>query len=235
MTYREPHDFRAETAQFLHDEMHDGAQPPHSAAQVPHNPAQFPEVIDGELCEGAPYSSSQLAGELGIAESTFRTRWLPWLEKVAPIELLRTDEGYTELARSLALEFRVVPSKKASREKWVGEAKQRYSGEFSPAGLVGPGVCEELGSALALVKQQGSQIQLSADAQLAQLQALITQQSQVQADFDEAEIQAMRARGMNRGAQRFQIETEAEDSAYYQLRRMRSQAGQQARPDQQGS
>jgi hypothetical protein len=34
-----------------------------------------------------------LAGELAIAESTLRTRWLPWLERVAPVELLKTVGG----------------------------------------------------------------------------------------------------------------------------------------------
>ncbi len=187
--------------------------------------AQFPEVIDGELCEGAPYSGAQLAGELALAESTLRTRWLPWLERVAPVELLKTEAGYTDLARSLALEFKQVPRKKAAREKWAAEAKQRYSREFSPDGLVGPGVCGELGSALALVRQQGSQMQRVGTANLEQLKALITQQGQVQADFDAAEVAAIRARGLNRGLQRFQIEAEAEDSAYFELRRLRSQAG----------
>jgi hypothetical protein len=196
------------------------------SAQEPHTSAQFPAVIEGELCEGAPYTSAELAGELAIAESTLRTRWLPWLERVAPVELLKTTEGYTDLARSLALEFKQVPSKKAAREKWAAEAKQRYSREFSPDGLVGPGVCGELGSALALVKQQGSQIQLSATADFERLKALITQQGRVQADFDAAEVAAMQAQGMNRGVQRFQIEAEAEDSTYFQLRRLRSQAGQ---------
>ncbi|MEA5449677.1 hypothetical protein VB780_13915 [Leptolyngbya sp. CCNP1308] len=185
-------------------------------------------MIEGELCEGAPYSGAQLAGELAIAESTIRTRWLPWLERVAPVELLKTDAGYTDLARSLALEFKQVPSKKAAREKWVAEAKQRYSREFSPDGLVGPGVCGELGSALALVRKQGSQMQQAGTTDLERLKALINQQGQVQADFDEAEVAAMRARGLNRGVQRFQIETDAEDSTYFELRRMRSQVGNSA-------
>jgi hypothetical protein len=207
MQYTKTHDWRAH-----------GAQEPHASAQ-------FPAVIEGELCEGAPYTSAELASEIAIAESTLRTRWLPWLERVAPVELLKTTEGYTDLARSLALEFKQVPSKKAAREKWAAEAKQRYSREFSPDGLVGPGVCVELGSALALVKQQGSQIQLSATAGFEQLKDLISQQGRVQADFDSAEVAALRARGLNRGVQRFQIEAEAEDSAYFELRRLRSQAG----------
>jgi hypothetical protein len=57
------------------------------------------------------------------------------------------------------------------------------------------------------------------------LKDLISQQGRVQADFDSAEVAALRARGLNRGVQRFQIEAEAEDSAYFELRRLRSQAG----------
>jgi hypothetical protein len=73
--------------------------------------AQFPELIEGALCEAAPDSGAQLAGEMAIAESTLRTRWLTWLERVAPMELMRTAAGDTDLARSLALEFKQVPSK----------------------------------------------------------------------------------------------------------------------------
>jgi len=207
MQHPQPHDWRT------------------SSAQTPHRGAQLTEVIEGELCEGAPYSGGQLAEELEIAESTLRTRWLPWLERVAPVELLKTEAGYTDLARSLALEFKQVPSKKAAREKWAAEAKQRYSQEFSPDGLVGPGVCGELGSALALVRQQGSQMQQAGTADLERIKALIAQQGQVQADFNEAEVAAMRARGLSQGLQRFQIEAEAEDSTYYELRWLRSQAG----------
>ena len=207
MQHTQPHDWRT------------------SSAQAPHRGAQLTEVIEGELCEGAPYGGGQLAGELAIAESTLRTRWLPWLERVAPVELLKTEAGYTDLARSLALEFKQLPSKKAAREKWAAEAKQRYSREFSPNGLVGPGVCGELGSALALVRQQGSQMQQAGTADLERIKALIAQPGQVQTDFDAAEVAAMRARGLSRGLQRFQIEAEAEDSTYYELRWLRSQAG----------
>ena len=172
---------------------------------------------------GAPYSSHQLADELAVAESTFRTRWLGWLARVAPLELLKTDEGYTELACSLALEFKQLPSKKAAREQWVSEAKRRYSGEFAPSGLIAEGLPGDLGSALALVRQQGTQMQTAADGHLAQLQALIVEQGQIEAEFDAAEVEAIRAKGMQRGVQRFQLEAQAEDDAYYQLRKLRSQ------------
>ncbi|MDB9529923.1 hypothetical protein PN498_28310 [Oscillatoria sp. CS-180] len=195
-----------------------------TVAQEAHTVAHIPELIEGELIEGAPYAGKQLAAELTIGESTFRTRWLPWLQKVAPVELLKTDEGYTELARSLALEFKQVPSKKAQRDRWVSEAKERYSREFMPGGVTPEGVSEELGGALALLRDQGGKLQTAADEQLQQLQALIESQSQVEAEFDAAEVESMRAAGMKRGVTRFQIETEAEDTAYYQLRKARSQA-----------
>jgi hypothetical protein len=167
-----------------------------------------------------------LADELEIGESTFRTRWLDWLLKVAPIELLKTDDGYTELARSLALEFKQVPSKKANRDRWVTEAKARYSREFMPDGITPAGVSEELGGALALLRDQGSKLQTAADEQLAELQALIESQSQVEDEFDQAEIASMKAAGAKRGVMRFQIEAEQEDAAYYQLRKVRAAARQ---------
>lgn len=219
MTDRFTHDWSAKDVHPPHVSAHTSAQEAHSFL---HEDAQI-EAVEAEIIEGAPYSGHQLTDELAVAESTFRTRWMSWLERVAPIELLKTDEGYTELARSLALEFKQVPSRKAARERWVSEAKHRYSGEFSPDGLIAEGLPGDLGSTLALVRQQGSQIQSAADAQLAQLQALITEQVQVEAEFDAAEIEAIRARGMKRGVQRFQIEAEAEDDAYYQLRKLRSQ------------
>lgn len=193
------------------------AQIPHTAAQPPH------DVVEAEWLEDAPYRGAQLAAELGVAESTLRTRWLPWLERVAPIEMLKTVDGYTDLARSLALEFKQVPNKKPHRERWVAAAKQRYSGEFSPDGLLEEGLPGQLGSALALTRRQGQDIQRAADAQLAHLQALIDAQAQVEAEFDTAEVAAMRAAGAKRGIMRFQIEAEEEDAAYYQLRKLRSQ------------
>lgn len=206
-----------------HIETHDSRAP---GALGSRTPAHIPDLIEGELVEGAPYSGKQLAAELKIGESTFRTRWLPWLQKVAPIELLKTDEGYTELSRSLALEFKQVPSRKASRDRWVTEAKQRYSREFMPSGITPEGVSEELGGALALLRSQGSGIQAAANDQLQTLMALIHSQAQVEAEFDQADVEAMRARGTMRGVTRFQIETDAEDSAYFQLRKARSSAQQ---------
>jgi hypothetical protein len=82
------------------------AQPAQLAAQSGAQPAH---ILEGEIVEedgspssighGAPYTSQELAQELGVAESTVRTRWLPWIQKVAPVELLADGRGYTELAR----------------------------------------------------------------------------------------------------------------------------------------
>ena len=208
MTIIHEHDLSAENCT---DAAHTGAHSVHIEILIDHP---------------APYTSYELAGELAIAESTLRTRWLPWLQKVAPIELLVDNSGYTELARSLFSEFSQLPKKKADRERWVSTAKERYSREFMPSGVMPDGVSDELGGALALLRNQGNAMQTAADDQLQKLQQLIESQAQVEAEFDEAEIAAMRAAGMKRGVTRFQIEAEAEDTAYFSLRKARSQARQ---------
>ena len=206
-----------------------GANDCAAAVQAPHSAAQFNrDVIQGELVEppmithSAPYTSQELADSLGIADSTLRTRWLPWLQKAAPIELLVDAQGYTELARSLLNDFAQIPSKKADRQQWVKTAKDRYRSEFMP--VMPDGVSDQLGGALSLLLDQGSQLQSSAALQLAEIQALIASQAAVEAEFDQAEIAAMRAAGANRGVTRFQIETQAEDTVYYQLRKAKTQA-----------
>ncbi|NER78973.1 MAG: hypothetical protein F6K42_05220 [Leptolyngbya sp. SIO1D8] len=197
------------------------AQNPHTAAQ-----SVQVEILPEAIAHPAPYSSRELALDLGVAESTLRTRWLPWINRVAPTELLVTDAGYTELARTLFSDFATVSSKKKDREQWVVDAKQRYSREFMPHGVTPEGISDELGGALALLRNQGNALQTEADAQILELRALIEEQSQVEAEFDDAEIEAMRAAGMKRGAMRYQIESEAEEQAYYGLKKLRSQARQ---------
>lgn len=231
--------FGAEPCTPVQDAAQDFAHSAHLDAQADVQPAH---IVEAEIVEAgprtgishpAPYSSQELADELGVAESTVRTRWLPWIQKVAPVELLVDEGGHTELARSLLTEFSQIPSKKTAREQWVREAKQRYSQEFLPGGITPEGISEELGGALALLRHQGNAMQTAADAQLLELQALIEQQAMVEAEFDEAEVAAMRANGMKRGVVRFQIEAEAEDNAYYQLRKARSAARQQPPPPSQ--
>ncbi|MGB3493871.1 MAG: hypothetical protein WBA57_14170 [Elainellaceae cyanobacterium] len=228
----QPHRFRTEDRTDAHDTAPFSAQTAQASAQEIAPSAQLDaQIFEGELVEentgishGAPYSSRELAEELGIADSTLRTRWLPWLRRVAPVELLLEGKEYTELARSLLTEFAQVPSKKTERERWVTDAKRRYSREFMPGGVTPEGVPEELGGALALLRHQNNTIQSSASAQFADIKQLITRQATVEAEFDSAEIEAMRASGMKRGVRRFQIETEEEDSTYYQLRKLRSEA-----------
>ena len=200
-------ELRTDTAQSMHGDVH----------------VVEAELVEPGITHSAPYTSHELAGLLRIGESTLRTRWLPWLQKVAPIELLVTDAGYTDLARSLAQEFSELPKKKTDRERWVSTAKERYSREFLPNGVTPEGVSDELGGALALLRNQGSDLQTAADDQFQQLQQLIESQAQVEAEFDDAEIAAMKATGMKRGVMRFKIESEAEDTAYYGLRKARSQ------------
>jgi hypothetical protein len=199
--------------------------------QLPHNAVPIePNVIQGELVElaaighAAPYTSHELAASLGIADSTLRTRWLPWLQKATPVELLVNEQGYTELAWSLLQDFAQIPSKKGDRQRWVQAAKDRYRSELLPGGVMPAGVPDELGGALALLLDQGGKLQSSVDLELADIQALIQSQANVEAEFDQAEIAAMRAVGTNRGVTRFKIEAQAEDVVYYQLRKAKAEA-----------
>ena len=68
MQYTNPHDSRTPSAQAAH-----------TAAHQPHIAAHQVEYVEGDLVEGAPYLGKELAEELGIADSTLRNRWLPWL------------------------------------------------------------------------------------------------------------------------------------------------------------
>ena len=206
-------------------EVHTEHTSPHTSAHV----IEVEVLEESRIHHGEPFTVEELAHELNIASSTLRTRWFPWLLKVAPLELLRTDAGYTQLARSLFWSLASVNKSRKAREQWVSDAKAQYSREFMPNGVTPSGVSSELGGALALLRNQGNDMQSAADAQLLQLQQLIESQAQVEAEFDEAEIAAMRAAGAKRGVMRFQIEAEEEDAAYYQLRKLKTQARKQSK------
>lgn len=60
-----------------HIHLHDFCTP---GAQQAHTAAHLTECVEAELVEGAPYSGKEMADELEISESTFKTLWLPWLQ-----------------------------------------------------------------------------------------------------------------------------------------------------------
>lgn len=169
---------------------------------------------------GAHYSAKQLATEFGTSSSNIRTRWFPWLEKVAPTRLLKTDQGYTELARTLFSEFRSINT--SDRDDWVTDAKSRYSHEWSSAGVIeGELVPEEVGNVLALRQTQTTALEHSVAEQLANLEDMIDQVNMAEVNLSETELRAATARGQNRAIVLHQAELQAELQTTNMLRERR--------------
>ncbi|MBE9068855.1 hypothetical protein IQ260_19610 [Leptolyngbya cf. ectocarpi LEGE 11479] len=189
---------------------------------------QFPHTVEMHSphtsraveCTGAHYSAKQLADELDTKDSTLRTRWFPWLSKVAPEPLLKTKEGYTELARTLFLEFKDVAT--AERPAWVTDAKRRYSHEWESVGVIeGELMPESVGGALATLSNQHTSAELAIQQDLSDLEAFIDDINQAEANFSEAELATFRAAGTKRGIARFKIETQTEIDTVNLLRKKR--------------
>lgn len=93
---------------------------------------------------GAPYSAQQIAqrhADLKVKEVTVRTRWFPWLEKVAPLALLKDKKGYTELAAEMFDDFaQKVKREGMDSKEWVADAKARFSQEWGNVGIIEGGV-----------------------------------------------------------------------------------------------
>ncbi|MGD1858178.1 MAG: hypothetical protein ACFB2W_28410 [Leptolyngbyaceae cyanobacterium] len=148
---------------------------------------------------GAHYTAKQLAGEFGIASATLRTRWFPWLIKVAPEQLLKTNDGYTELARTLFSELKNIGSNE--RNAWVSDARHRYAPEWESAGVI--------------------EAELAIQQDLNDLDAFIADVRQAETNFSEAELASFRTAGAKRGIARFKIETQTELEVYNRLQQQR--------------
>jgi hypothetical protein len=199
----------------------------HSA---PHDPPHTPRTPERT---GAPYSAQKIAerhSDLKVKEVTIRTRWFPWLLKVAPEPLLKMKRGYTDLAMEMFDDFaQKVKRDGMKSEDWVEDAKARYAHEWSSVGVIdGELMPDEVGGALALLQTQGSSLQEQFQAEMEDLQSFVDQLNDVDADFSDAELQMFRAQGAMRGVKRFKIETQAELGTYNKLRqqRMKGQGGQ---------
>ena len=73
------------------------------------------------------FTASALADENEIASVTLRTRWFPWIGKVAPEAVLKQHGRYTALARALFACYRVeVADGAAEAAVWVEATKQVY-------------------------------------------------------------------------------------------------------------
>ena len=175
-----------------------------------------------QIAVQAPYTSVQLAGMLGVSEATIRNRWFVWIAKVAPEPLLREGKGYSELARSLFVEFSQIP--KNSRERWAEEARARYSQEWSNAGVIdAEWMPDEVGNALAVIDSNNRSLSSLLEQELQSLDLFLEQVDGVEADFSEAELQSFRLTGAKRAVQRFKVETQAELETLNQLRQKRIQ------------
>ena len=175
---------------------------PHMAAQSAHT---------------AFYSSADLAQELGVGESTVRTRWFDWIAQVAPTSTLKESRGYTELARTLFHEFAGV--EKRDRAQWVTEAKTRYAHEWETVGVVeGELMPESVGGALSTIQTSNSDAALALAEEMEAALNFGNQLGEVEAEFSEAELEAMRLRGARRGIMQFKVEAQAAADTYNQLR-----------------
>ena len=169
---------------------------------------------------GAYYTAKQLAEEFETASSTLRTRWMPWLEKVAPGQLLKTEDGYTELARALFSEFKDVDV--SERQAWVVDAKHRYAQEWQSAGVIEAELMpEEVGGVLATISSQNTSSEIALQQDLADLDQFIDSLNQAEASFSEAEVARFRLNGAQRGVARFKIEAQAEAEVYNKLQQKR--------------
>lgn len=200
---------------------------PHSEAHSEAHTSRTPERT------GPPYSAQQIAqrhSDLKVKEVTVRTRWFPWLEKVAPLPLLKEKKGYTELAAEMFDDFaQKVKREGMKSEDWVIAAKARFSQEWGNVGVIeGELMPDEVGGALATLQTQGSHLQQQFQAELADLQGFVDQLNEVEEDFSEAELQMFKAKGAMRGVKRFKIETQSELEVLHELRqqRMNGQGGQ---------
>ena len=155
------------------------------------------------------HSAQSIAQAHNVSDSTVRNRWFDWLKKVAPESLLKTKQGYTDLARSLFDEFAQV--EKCDRNAWVTEAKARYSHEWASAGVIeGELMPEAVGDVLALSQTQTANIELAVAQQLQGLEQLIDQVNAAENNLSAAELKAAVARGQQRAVMLYQAELQAE-------------------------
>ncbi|MGJ3253833.1 MAG: hypothetical protein ACFE0J_22270 [Elainellaceae cyanobacterium] len=173
---------------------------------------------------GAHYSAQDIADEhpdIQPSEVTVRTRWFAYIKQVAPDGLLKDKDGFTELARSLFDDFiQQVKREGQNPKEWVKATKTRYSHEWESAGVIDAELMpDEVGGALATLRQSGSSLQQQISDELDQLQQFAQQIQDVEDDFSEAEIELFKAKGAMRGVKRFRIETQSELEVYSQLKR----------------
>ena len=169
---------------------------------------------------GGHHTAQSIAQAHNVSDSTVRNRWFGWLAKVAPESLLKTRQGYTDLARTLFGEFADV--KTCDRNQWVIDAKARYAHEWATAGVIeGELMPEEVGNVLALRQTQTNELELSVAQQLQSLESLIDQATTAESKLYEADLNASDTRGQKRAIEFQQAELQAELQTTNMLRERR--------------
>ncbi|MEL6160125.1 MAG: hypothetical protein AAFR18_12990 [Cyanobacteria bacterium J06627_32] len=178
-----------------------------------------------EACSSRTYTAQEIAQTHKVKNVTVRTRWFKWLEKVAPTALLKTEHGYTELARSLFSEFASVDQRELPA--WVADAKRRYSHEWESAGVIDCEVIpENVGGTLALISANNESLQAKIALELSQTNQLIDAMNAADSNLSEAQQQAAIARGTHQAIQAFQLEETVKAKVLNELRQRRLAGGQ---------
>ncbi|NJO76147.1 MAG: hypothetical protein HC833_21785 [Leptolyngbyaceae cyanobacterium RM1_406_9] len=134
-----------------------------------------------------------------------------------------TENGqgkFTELGRDLINNYaQRVKREGVNPEDWIVEAKSHYSHEWESEGIIeGELMPEEVGGALAQMRQGTSSMEGKIASKLAKLKEFKQQLGTARSNFSEAERKQFQSRGVMRGLERFELETEAELATYNQLR-----------------
>jgi len=171
------------------------------------------------------YTAQEIADAHNVKSVTVRTRWYDWLKKVAPETLLKTEDGYTELANTLFSEFAGVDIKE--RHAWVADAKERYAREWQSVGVIDCEVMpDNVGNALALIQTNLNSSNENLSLELFQMEDFIQQLNTADADFTQAEAESWAAAGARKAVAQFKTEEVARAQTLNALRQQRMQGGQ---------
>ncbi|MBD2093168.1 hypothetical protein H6F67_25310 [Microcoleus sp. FACHB-1515] len=172
----------------------------------------------------AHYTAQAIAAEHSdlAKEVTIRTRWYPWIAKVAPEPLLKTEQGFTELARSLFADYaQHVKRDGMTPTSWVESAKARYSQEWQSAGVIEAEVLPpEVGGTLALASVQVSTLTQTGEERKARLLRMIEQNRSAEGNLSQSRREIAEQRGINAALDEFEIELEAKTRTLNQLRQL---------------
>ncbi|MEL6605344.1 MAG: hypothetical protein AAFP20_19190 [Cyanobacteria bacterium J06614_10] len=191
------------------------------------NDTTYDQAMHVESCIERTYTAQAIARAHNVSDVTVRTRWLKWLKKVAPAQLLKTEAGYSELAHTLFAEFAKVD--KTERHAWVADAKKRYAAEWGSVGVIDCEVMpENVGSTLAIIQTNLEFSNKSLSLELSEIGDFIEQLNTADADFSQAEMENWAANGARKAVAQFKTEEVARAQTLNALRQQRLQGGKDA-------